>query len=66
LFKRCLTLYSFHSFFSQIDQFKANHFLWLSAGGLAVADLSNPNGRTQQEVDKELGDEDEDPEGGEG
>ncbi|KAI9166536.1 tRNA pseudouridine synthase 1 [Paramyrothecium foliicola] len=58
---------SFHSFFSQIDQFKSNHFLWLSAGGLAVADLkSGEDSKTQEEVDKQLGDEDEDPEGGEG
>jgi tRNA pseudouridine38-40 synthase len=59
-------LYRFHSFFNQIDQFKANHFLWLSAGGMAVADLSSGSGKTQEDVDKQLGDEDEDPEGGEG
>ena len=57
----------FHAFFNQIDQFKSNHFLWLTAGGLAVAEiLKSAGGRVQEEVDKELGDEDEDPEGGEG
>ncbi|EHK15328.1 uncharacterized protein TRIVIDRAFT_13584, partial [Trichoderma virens Gv29-8] len=25
---------SFHSFFTQIDQFRSNHFLWLTAGGM--------------------------------
>ena len=61
-----LTLCSFHAFFGQIDQFKSNHFLWLTAGGLSVAEISKGEGKVQEEVDKELGDEDEDPEGGEG
>ncbi|KAJ6446751.1 aspartic proteinase [Purpureocillium lavendulum] len=57
---------TFHAFFGQIDQFKSNHFLWLTAGGLSVAEISKGEGKVQEEVDKELGDEDEDPEGGEG
>ncbi|GJN69205.1 tRNA pseudouridine synthase 1 [Purpureocillium lilacinum] len=57
---------TFHAFFNQIDQFKSNHFLWLTAGGLSVAEISKTEGKVQEEVDKELGDEDEDPEGGEG
>lgn len=61
----------FHGFFNQIDQFKSNHFLWLTAGGLKVAELNKEteSGKPQQDqdVDKALGDEDEeDPEGGEG
>ncbi|KAL7920921.1 pseudouridine synthase [Trichoderma austrokoningii] len=57
---------SFHSFFSQIDQFRSNHFLWLTAGGMKVATIDKANGKLQ-DVDKQLGDEDEeDPEGGEG
>ncbi|KAG9257169.1 tRNA pseudouridine synthase [Emericellopsis atlantica] len=57
----------FHAFYNQIDQFKANHFLWLTAGGLDVAKL---DGVAQADVDKQLEgdgeDEDEDPENGEG
>ncbi|KAL7792446.1 pseudouridine synthase [Trichoderma ceciliae] len=57
---------SFHSFFTQIDQFRSNHFLWLTAGGMAVATIDKSGGKLQ-DVDKQLGDEDEeDPEGGEG
>lgn len=59
----------FHMFFNQIDQFKTNHFLWLTAGGLKAAEIANTTTgeKVQQDVDKELGDEDEeDPEGGEG
>ncbi|KAL7934968.1 pseudouridine synthase [Trichoderma chlorosporum] len=55
---------SFHSFFTQIDQFRSNHFLWLTAGGMNVATIDKSGGK---DVDKQLGDEDEeDPEGGEG
>ncbi|GAB0135321.1 hypothetical protein EsDP_00003664 [Epichloe bromicola] len=60
---------TFHGFYNQIDQFKSNHFLWLTAGGLKVAELNKETdaGKSQQDVDKALGDEDEeDPEGGEG
>ena len=60
-----LTWCRFHQFFNQIDQFKSNHFLWVTAGGLSVAKLAGETAG-QKAVDKELGDEDEDPEGGEG
>ncbi len=58
----------FHAFFNQIDQFKANHFLWLTAGGLKVAEINKEeSGGKSQNVDKQLGDEDEeDPDGGQG
>ena len=36
--ERLLTLDRFHAFFNQIDQFKQNHFLWVTAGGMAAAD----------------------------
>ncbi|ATY59897.1 tRNA pseudouridine synthase [Cordyceps militaris] len=58
---------SFHAFFNQIDQFKANHFLWLTAGGLKVAEIATRDGGKGETVDKQLGDEDEeDPDGGQG
>lgn len=57
-------------FFNQIDQFKTNHFLWLTAGGMKAAEISRDSTgeKVQRDVDKRLGDEDEDedPEGGEG
>ncbi|TWU73221.1 tRNA pseudouridine synthase 1 [Metarhizium rileyi] len=55
---------TFHGFYNQIDQFKSNHFLWLTAGGTKVAELNKDSDKT--DVDKALGDEDENPEGGEG
>ncbi|KOS19001.1 tRNA pseudouridine synthase 1 [Escovopsis weberi] len=58
---------SFHAFFSQIDHFRSNHFLWLSAGGMSVASIANAGNKSASDIDKALGDEDEeDPEGGEG
>ena len=57
---------SFYSFFNQIDQFKTNHFLWVTAAGLEAAQLTQDTNGAAEKVDKELGDEDEDPEGGEG
>lgn len=43
-----------------------NHFLWVTAGGMEVAQLNQGAGEAEK-VDKQLGDEDEeDPEGGEG
>ncbi|KAH7162229.1 pseudouridine synthase [Dactylonectria estremocensis] len=61
---------SFHMFFNQIDQFKTNHFLWLTAGGMKAAEISRDSTgeKVQRDVDKRLGDddEDEDPENGEG
>lgn len=58
---------SFHAFFNQIDQFKANHFLWLTAGGLKVAEIAKEESGKEENVDKQLGDDDEeDPDGGQG
>ncbi|RDA82830.1 hypothetical protein CP532_6095, partial [Ophiocordyceps camponoti-leonardi (nom. inval.)] len=59
--------HTFHSFFNQVDQFKSNHFLWLTAGGLSIAEIPKSAGtKAEEDVDKQLGDENEDPEGGEG
>lgn len=55
-----LTKIRFHAFFNQVDQFKSSHFLWLSAGGLKIAELP---GKSESNNFEE---EDEDPEGGEG
>lgn len=54
-------------FYNQIDQFKTNHFLWLTAGGMKAAEIKSAD-KAQADVDKRLGDEseDEDPENGEG
>lgn len=59
---------SFHIFFNQIDQFRSNHFLWLTAGGLKAAVIGKDEASKGDDVDKQLGgDEDEaDPEGGQG
>ncbi|KAK0389051.1 hypothetical protein NLU13_2627 [Sarocladium strictum] len=56
----------FYSFFNQIDQFKMNHFLWVTAGGMKVAQLEQGDAKAAEQVDQELDDEDEDPEGGDG
>jgi tRNA pseudouridine38-40 synthase len=60
--------HSFYSFFNQIDQFKMNHFLWVTAGGMEVAQLTQADANAaDKELNKQLGDgEEEDPEGGEG
>jgi len=50
-----------------VDSFKSNFFLWLTAHGLDAAKIRPAKGdRTVEEIDKQLGDEDEDPVGGEG
>ncbi|CAJ2509776.1 Uu.00g056760.m01.CDS01 [Anthostomella pinea] len=60
---------SFHTFFHQIDNFKSDYFLWVTAGGIDVA--HNRVGIREpipEELEAELGDEgeEEDPEGREG
>ncbi|KAI0018969.1 pseudouridine synthase [Xylariomycetidae sp. FL0641] len=57
---------SFHTFFNQIDNFKSNYFLWVTADGIEAA-----NSRTGQaeavpaELEAELGDEGEEVRQGE-
>ncbi|ORY63355.1 pseudouridine synthase [Pseudomassariella vexata] len=58
---------SFHTFFHQIDSFKSDYFLWVTAGGITAA--HQRVGQVEdvpEEMKEELGDEGEDPEGGEG
>lgn len=44
-----------------------NHFLWVTAGGIEVSQLTQGDAGAAAKVDKELGsDDEEDPEGGEG
>jgi tRNA pseudouridine38-40 synthase len=57
----------FHIFFHQIDNFKSDYFLWVTAGGIAAAHRRVGQAEDIPEgMDKELGDEGEDIEGGEG
>jgi tRNA pseudouridine38-40 synthase len=57
----------FFNFFQQVDNFRSDFFLWLSAAGLEKASIRPVKGdRTIEQLDARLGDEDEDPEGGEG
>ncbi|KAI0377153.1 pseudouridine synthase [Hypomontagnella monticulosa] len=57
---------SFHTFFHQIDNYKTNYFLWVTAGGLDAAEIrTGPMEPMPDALNDELGDE-EDPEGGEG
>ncbi|KAI1751485.1 pseudouridine synthase [Xylaria castorea] len=55
---------SFHVFFNQIDTFKSDYFLWVTAGGLEAAQQrEGPRESIPQELEEELGDEGEDVEG---
>lgn len=62
-------LYSFHTFFHQIDNYKSAYFLWVTAGGIDAAEtregIQEP---VPEELQEELGEEegDDDPEAGEG
>ena len=57
----------FYNFFQQVDNFKSSFFLWLTAGGLDAAKIrAIGGGKAAQQMDAQLGDEDEDPEGGDG
>ncbi|KAI0976114.1 pseudouridine synthase [Xylaria arbuscula] len=58
---------SFHLFFNQIDTFKSDYFLWATAGGLeSAAQRAGPREPVPQELEDELGDEGENPDGEEG
>ncbi|KAM0324433.1 hypothetical protein ACHAQA_008215 [Verticillium albo-atrum] len=59
----------FHTFFQQVDNFKSDFFLWLTAGGIQAGAIraSKSFGKEDKSVNVGLvDDEDEDPEGGEG
>lgn len=58
---------SFHVFFNQIDTFKSDYFLWVTAGGLEnVKQRVGVRESIPQELEAELGDEGDDAEGEEG
>ncbi|GAP87690.1 putative tRNA pseudouridine38-40 synthase [Rosellinia necatrix] len=58
---------SFHLFFNQIDTFKSDYFLWVTAGGLEVAQQrAGPREPIPRELEAELGEEGEVVEGEEG
>ncbi|TGJ83951.1 hypothetical protein E0Z10_g4794 [Xylaria hypoxylon] len=58
---------SFHLFFNQIDTFKSDYFLWVTAGGLEIAkQREGPREPVPQELEAELGDEGEEAGGEEG
>ncbi|KAI2642722.1 pseudouridine synthase [Xylaria nigripes] len=49
---------SFHTFFNQIDTFRSDYFLWVTAGGLEAARKRvGPREDVPQELEAELGDE---------
>ncbi|KAI1155005.1 pseudouridine synthase [Nemania diffusa] len=51
---------SFHVFFNQIDSFKSDYFLWVTAGDLETAQQrEGPRDSIPQELEDELGDEGE-------
>ncbi|OLN83338.1 tRNA pseudouridine synthase 1 [Colletotrichum chlorophyti] len=58
---------TFHVFFQQVDNFKSDYFLWLTAGGIDAGAIRTAKGeKGAKTLEAEIGDEDEDPEGGEG
>jgi tRNA pseudouridine38-40 synthase len=62
-----LTQCRFHTFFQQVDNFKSDFFLWLTAGGIEAGAIRTGTAADAGKVaDAGLDEEDEDPEGGEG
>ncbi|WYZ40871.1 hypothetical protein EsH8_IV_001212 [Colletotrichum jinshuiense] len=58
---------TFHIFFQQVDNFKSDYFLWLTAGGIDAGGIRTAKGeKGAKTLEAEIDDEDEDPEGGEG
>ncbi|KAL0932139.1 tRNA pseudouridine synthase [Colletotrichum truncatum] len=58
---------TFHIFFQQVDNFRSDYFLWLTAGGIDAGAIRTAKGEKEDKtLEAELDDEDEDPEGGEG
>ena len=58
--------YRFHTFFHQIDNFKSDCFLWVTAGGIESANQKTGPAAALPEELEGGGEEEEDPEGGEG
>ncbi|KAJ0335239.1 hypothetical protein COL922a_009504 [Colletotrichum nupharicola] len=57
----------FHTFFQQVDNFKSDYFLWLTAAGIDAGAIMTAKGEEKHKtLEAQMGDEDEDPENGEG
>lgn len=54
-----LTMNRFHLFFNQVDNFRTDYFLWVTAGGLEAShERSNRTGeKVPKGLEAELGDE---------
>lgn len=54
-----LTVNRFHLFFNQVDNFRTDYFLWVTAGGLEAShERSNRTGeKVPKGLEAELGDE---------
>lgn len=54
-----LTVCRFHLFFNQVDNFRTDYFLWVTAGGLEAShERSNRTGeKVPKGLEAELGDE---------
>lgn len=54
-----LTMSRFHLFFNQVDNFRTDYFLWVTAGGLEAShERSNRTGeKVPKGLEAELGDE---------
>ena len=56
-------IYSFHSFYQQVDNFRTDYFLWVTPGGLEAAD-NRIGVRGDQDIEnalnRQLGQEHED------
>ena len=61
-------VHRFHTFFHQIDSFRSDYFLWVTAGGIGAAHqrLGQRDDDVPQGMDVESDNEAEDPEAGEG
>ncbi|KAK1676895.1 tRNA pseudouridine synthase A [Colletotrichum godetiae] len=58
---------TFHIFFQQVDNFKSDYFLWLTAGGIEAGGVrTGKEEKGAKTLEAELGDEDEDPLNGDG
>ncbi|WQF76548.1 Putative pseudouridine synthase I, TruA, pseudouridine synthase TruA/RsuA/RluB/E/F [Colletotrichum destructivum] len=58
---------TFHIFFQQVDNFKSDYFLWLTAGGIDAGGIrTGKDEKGAKTLETEIGDEDEDPENGDG
>ncbi|KAJ0160814.1 hypothetical protein CTA2_7255, partial [Colletotrichum tanaceti] len=51
----------------QVDNFKSDYFLWLTAGGIDAGGIrTGKDEKGAKTLETEIGDEDEDPENGDG